>query len=115
MTKPLKKIEPSKLYYFLNGKKVMGANSTMSGDCSGLRGDCTMLWGDCSGLKGDCTGLRGDCSGLKGNCTGLRGDCTGLKGNCTGLQGNLNEISTKQRKENPDIRFYAEEEGDDQA
>ena len=74
MIKGLKKESATELYYYINGKKVLGKNELMHGYCFGL-------WGDCSGLSGDCSGLSGDCSGLWGDFTGLWGDCTGLRGN----------------------------------
>lgn len=66
MKKLLTKID-NNLYHYKDGKKVIGKNDD-------LNGDCTDLQGNCSGLHGDCTDLYGDCSGLIGNCTGLRGD-----------------------------------------
>ena len=74
MIKGLKKESATELYYYINGKKVLGKNELMLGDCTGLSGCCT-------GLSGDCTGLSGNCSGLWGDFTGLWGDCTGLRGN----------------------------------
>jgi hypothetical protein len=35
--------------------KLTGMHDNLSGNCSGL-------WGDCSELSGDCSGLWGDCS-----------------------------------------------------
>ena len=89
MIKGLKKESATELYYYINGKKVLGKNELMLGYCSGLWGDCTGLLGNCSGLWGDCTGLRGNCTDLCGDCTGLRGNCTWVHGSCTGLWGNL--------------------------
>ena len=89
MIKGLKKESSTELYYYINGKKVLGKNELMRGDCTGLSGDCSGLWGDCTDLRGDCTGLSGNCSGLSGDCTNLWGDCTGLWGKCTGLWGDL--------------------------
>ena len=78
-------------YHYVEGAKVAGAHSNLSGNCSCLRGECS--------------GLSGDCSGLIGNCTGLIGNCTGLRGECSGLSGNLNEckITEEDRKNNIDI------------
>ena len=81
MIKSLKKESVWDLYYYINGKKVLGKNELMLGNCTDLRGNCTGLWGDCSGLWGNCTGLRGNCTGLSGDCSGLKVDCTGLRGN----------------------------------
>ena len=69
----LTKIKPL-LYHYVNGIKVDGGHSILTGDCSWLTGDCSRLTGDCTGLNGDCTGLTGDCSSLFGDCTGLIGD-----------------------------------------
>lgn len=43
----------SALYHYLNGKKLDGKNTNMSGNCSRLSGDCSGLSGDCSNLRGD--------------------------------------------------------------
>ena len=67
-----RKQEP--LHHYYRGAKVIGSNEFMTGNCSGLWGDCTDLRGVCSGLLGDCTDLRGDCSGLRGDCSGLLGN-----------------------------------------
>ena len=69
-----------KLWHVVNGRVVEGSHYQMSGDCSGLWGECTRLVGECSGLRGECSGLVGGCSGLVGECSNLRGDCTGLVG-----------------------------------
>ena len=60
MIKGLKKESATELYYYINGKKVLGKNELMLGDCTGLRGDCTGLSGDCTWVHGSCTGLWGD-------------------------------------------------------
>mgnify|MGYP003630385705 CR=1 FL=1 len=44
-----------------------GPNFSMTGDVSGLYGDCTYFTGDVTGLIGDCTGLSGDCTGIIGD------------------------------------------------
>jgi hypothetical protein len=44
-----------------------GPNLRMTGDVSGLYGDCTYLRGDVSGLTGDCTRLDGYCTGIFGD------------------------------------------------
>ena len=67
MIKGLKRESASELYHFHNGKKVLGKNELMLGNCTGLSGDCTGLSGDLSGLWGNCTGLWGSCTGLSGN------------------------------------------------
>jgi hypothetical protein len=48
-----------KLYHIVDGQIIEGPNKKMSGDCSGLTGDCTVLVGNGSGLTGDCTNLFG--------------------------------------------------------
>ena len=92
MIKGLKKESATELYYYINGKKVLGKNELMLG-----------YW---AGLWGDCTGLRGDCTGLSGCCSGLKGDCTGLSGNCTGLWGDLDlcEITDLDRQSKINIK-----------
>jgi len=57
---------------------LFGSRIGLSGDLTGLRGLCTLLYGDGSGLWGDCTHLSGDCTGVWGDCTGVVGslnDC----------------------------------------
>ena len=92
MIKSLKKESATELYYYINGKKVLGKNELMLGYCSGL-------WGNCTGLSGDCTDLMGDCTGLWGDFTGLSGDCTGLRGNL-----DLCEITDSDRQSKINIR-----------
>ena len=48
------------LYHVINGSRVDGPHSDLSGNCSDLSGNCSGLRGDCSGLGGDCSGLGGD-------------------------------------------------------
>jgi len=73
MEKSLKRIN-KELYYYVDGEKIIGRNSNLSGDCSNLYGDCSNLSGNCSGFYGDCSNLSGNCSGLSGDCSGLSGD-----------------------------------------
>ena len=82
MIRKLEKINMTKAIYHYNefGEKVFGITRKMSGDSTGLRGDCSDLIGDCSGLVGDCSMLIGDCTGLVGDCSMLIGDCTGISG-----------------------------------
>jgi hypothetical protein len=44
-----------------------GPNFSMTGDVSGLYGDCTYFTGDVSGITGNCTFLYGDCTGIIGD------------------------------------------------
>ena len=54
MIKGLKKESVWDLYYYINGKKVLGKNELMHGNCADLCGDCSSLSGDCSELWGNC-------------------------------------------------------------
>jgi hypothetical protein len=68
--KALKKVT-QKLYHYVDGEKILGKKSNMTGDCSNLSGDFTYLRGDCTSLSGNCSYLRGDCTGLKGNLSDI--------------------------------------------
>ena len=52
MIKALTKTE-KKCWHFVDGKRIDGVPSCLSGDVSGLRGDVSDLSGDVSGLSGD--------------------------------------------------------------
>ena len=69
MIRKLEKISMTKAIYHYNefGEKVFGITRKMSGDSTGLRGDCSDLIGDCTGLVGDCSMLIGDCTGISGD------------------------------------------------
>lgn len=48
------------LFHFVDGKKTVGANNNMRGNCSGLRGDCSWIIGnidscDLSDEERECT------------------------------------------------------------
>lgn len=76
------------LYHYINGRKIEGLHSELTGDYENLKGDCSFLTGDCSNIQGDCTGLKGD---------------------CTWLWGDLDLITKKMREQNSCIKKYTEE------
>jgi hypothetical protein len=52
MKKALKMLSGG-VFYFVDGKKIQGLPTGLSGNVTGLRGDVTGLRGDVTGLSGD--------------------------------------------------------------
>lgn len=52
MNKTLSMKKPG-LYHYVEGNRVEGQNSRMTGDCYGLVGDCTGIYGECTNVIGD--------------------------------------------------------------
>ena len=85
MKRMLESIPCEGVYHYVDGKRVAGLPSWLSGNVTGL--------------SGNVTGLRGNVTELSGNVTGLRGDVTELSGNVDEC-----EITGKERKKGIDIK-----------
>ena len=57
----------TRIYHYVNGKRVDGAHDRISGNVSDI-------WGNVTGIRGDVTGIRGDVTRISGDVSGISGD-----------------------------------------
>jgi hypothetical protein len=64
--------------------EITGPHSLITGNVSGVYGDCTYIRGNVSNIAGDVTYMKGDVSGLEGYVTLESFMATGVFGNVSG-------------------------------
>ena len=66
MKRALRK-EAVSVWYFVDGKRIDGKPTNISGNLSNIRGDLSGVSGNLSNIWGNLSGVSGDLSGVSGN------------------------------------------------